>query len=90
MSNNLKNGVWTLFSPMPGMVIEVPVKVGDQVQEGSPLIIIEAMKMQNPIESRVAGEVSAIHIKKGQRVYTKDLLVEVKTEGWTEHLLAPA
>ena len=53
---------------MPGVVVELLVQVGDAVEAGQPLLILEAMKMQNEIGADVAGVVSALHVDQGQAV----------------------
>ena len=53
---------------MPGKVVRVLVKQGDQVQEGQGLIVVEAMKMENELKSPKAGVVSELHAQEGQAV----------------------
>jgi biotin carboxyl carrier protein len=55
-------------SPMPGKVVRVLVKQGDQVQEGQGLIVVEAMKMENELKSPKAGVVSELLAQEGQAV----------------------
>lgn len=55
-------------SPLPGVIIEVSVKVGDAVKEGQQVAVLEAMKMENTIEASAAGTVAAIHVNKGDSV----------------------
>ncbi|MGE0710119.1 MAG: biotin/lipoyl-containing protein [Planctomycetota bacterium] len=55
-------------SPMPGVVIEVRVAAGQEVQKGQILLILEAMKMQNEIRAERPGVVSAVHVSAGQAV----------------------
>lgn len=74
---HFENGKWTLLSPITGSVVEIRVAVGDRVDQGSILMVVEAMKMQNELRSRVAGTVFAILAEKGQRVETGSPLVEV-------------
>ncbi len=64
-------------APMPGLVLEVAVKPGDSVQKGAPLIILEAMKMENVIKSPGDGQVKAVQVKKGQAVEKNQLLIEM-------------
>ncbi|HXK33109.1 MAG TPA: biotin/lipoyl-containing protein [Dehalococcoidia bacterium] len=61
-------GEWVLKSPMAGVVREVMVAVDDEVEEGQTLIIVEAMKMQNELHARRAGQVKAVYVTAGQRV----------------------
>lgn len=55
-------------SPLPGVIIEVSVKVGDAVKAGQQVAVLEAMKMENAIEADHAGTVTAIHVNKGDSV----------------------
>ncbi len=66
-----------VIAPMPGMVIRYLVKVGDKVKTGDPLLILEAMKMQNNVPSPVDGEVKAIGFEPGASVQTNDVLAVV-------------
>jgi glutaconyl-CoA decarboxylase len=60
---------------MPGNINAVKVKVGDQVKAGDPLVILEAMKMENEITAPVAGTVKEVRVKPGQTVNNGDVLV---------------
>lgn len=64
--------------PMPGKIVTVAVNEGDEVQPGQVLLILEAMKMQNEITAPSAGVVKKIHVKPGQNVEGKDVLVEME------------
>jgi biotin carboxyl carrier protein len=55
-------------SPMPGKVVRVLVKQGDQVQEGQALLVVEAMKMENELKSPKTGVVKELHAQEGQPV----------------------
>jgi biotin carboxyl carrier protein len=55
-------------SPLPGVIIEVSVKVGDVVKAGQKVAVIEAMKMENEIQASQAGTVTAISVNKGDSV----------------------
>ncbi|CAG0964505.1 3-methylcrotonyl-CoA carboxylase alpha subunit [Burkholderiales bacterium] len=57
-----------LAAPMSGTVVAVPVKVGDRVGRGAPLVVLEAMKMEHTIVAPAAGIVTAIHFAVGERV----------------------
>jgi len=52
-------------APMPGLIIDLKVKTGDSVNAGDPLLILEAMKMENVIKSPGEGKVKSVRIKKG-------------------------
>ncbi len=64
-------------APMPGLIVSVNVKVGDDVVEGQVLLIVEAMKMENEIRAHNAGKISAVHVKAGDRVLQQASLVEM-------------
>lgn len=55
-------------APMNGMVTKIVVKVGDEVKEGDTLVVIEAMKMENPIKAPFGGKVLEIFVKVGDKV----------------------
>jgi biotin carboxyl carrier protein len=55
-------------APMPGIVSEVKVSEGNTVQPGDTLLVIEAMKMENPIKSPRSGTIKSLHVTKGQEV----------------------
>ncbi len=67
--NTLKNGMnGSISSPMPGKVIKIGVKVGDQVFQGKTLAIVEAMKMENHINAPSDGVVKSVFVKEGDMV----------------------
>ena len=63
-------------STMPGMVVAVAVKAGDNVKKGQKLLTLEAMKMETMMNAEQDGLVSAVYVKSGSQVETGDLLVE--------------
>jgi biotin carboxyl carrier protein len=62
-------------APMPGLVINVRVSEGDVVKKGDPIIVLEAMKMENIIKSPTDGTVSKINVKKGVAVEKNQVLI---------------
>ncbi|NWN91306.1 sodium-extruding oxaloacetate decarboxylase subunit alpha [Marinobacter adhaerens] len=62
---------------VPGNVVDVLVKEGDQVSEGQAVLITEAMKMETEIHSSVDGTVQAVHVTKGDRVTPGEALIEI-------------
>jgi len=70
-------GADAMPSPMPGNILRVLVNVGDTVTENQPLMILEAMKMENEIVAAKAGVVSGIHVKEGQVVNPGDALITI-------------
>jgi len=65
---------------MPGVVVKLLVKVGDAVEKDQPLLILEAMKMQNEIGSPIAGKVSALFVHEGQAVASGAKLASLSAE----------
>jgi biotin carboxyl carrier protein len=66
----------TVKAPMPGMVVGVKVREGDKVKKGMPLVVIEAMKMENIIKAKGEGTVKSILVTKGKSVEKGDRLLE--------------
>ena len=63
-------------APMPGLILDIPASAGATVMEGDPLVILEAMKMENVISSPRDGVIKKICITKGAAVDKKELLLE--------------
>jgi biotin carboxyl carrier protein len=66
-----------IIAPMPGKVVRLLVKAGDQVEAGQGLLVVEAMKMQNEIRSPKKGKVERLHVKEGQAVNAGEVLAWV-------------
>ncbi len=66
-------------SPMPGVVLKILVSVGQQVNAGDSLLILEAMKMEQTIRAAADGVVESIKVQTGQVVSPGDVLIQVKT-----------
>jgi pyruvate carboxylase subunit B len=64
-------------SSMPGTIVDVMVKVGDTIKAGDPVLVIEAMKMENEVPATVTGSVTAVHIVKGDSVNPDEALIEI-------------
>lgn len=64
-------------SPMPGTIMKVNVKVGDTVNEGDPVIVLEAMKMENDIPATVSGKVVAVNVANGDTVESGATLIVI-------------
>ena len=71
-------GNYVVASPMPGLIIDVRVKVGDTVKAGSPVAVIEAMKMQNELVSEVDGVVKAVKVQPKDTVESQAALIEIE------------
>eukprot|EP01064_Diplonema_japonicum_P020917 TRINITY_DN30483_c0_g1_i1.p1 TRINITY_DN30483_c0_g1~~TRINITY_DN30483_c0_g1_i1.p1 ORF type:complete len:691 (+),score=191.83 TRINITY_DN30483_c0_g1_i1:49-2121(+) len=65
-----------LIAPMPGAVVKVAVEVGQTINSGSELLILEAMKMQQSLLSQIDGVVKAVHIKAGDTIQDEQVLIE--------------
>ncbi len=70
-----RQGGGVLRSVMPGIVRDVRVAVGDDVERGTPLLILEAMKMENEIRADAAGTVTVVHVAAGMAVAKGDPLI---------------
>lgn len=64
--------------PMPGKVVEVKVKEGQEVKEGDVLCVLEAMKMQNDLRCPLDGKVTRVHVQDGANVEATTILIEVE------------
>jgi biotin carboxyl carrier protein len=67
-----------ILSPLPGVIVEVSVKPGDQVAAGQPLVTIEAMKMKNVVRAVRAGRVTAVRVAVGETIQHRTPLVELQ------------
>jgi len=65
-------------APMPGLVLQVLVTEGQEVKDGEPVLILEAMKMENSIMLQGAAKIKKIHVKNGQSVEKGQALVELE------------
>jgi biotin carboxyl carrier protein len=70
--DEVKEGVW---APVPGKIVNVMVSAGDKVEEGTPVVILEAMKMENELHAPKKGTVTAVLVKKGDQAEKGQLLV---------------
>lgn len=66
-----------LKAPLPGVIKNICVAVGDTVSEGQTLVVLEAMKMENNLDAEKAGTVTAIHVEVGQNVMENTPLVTI-------------
>jgi len=70
-------GSGLVTAPMPGKVIAVLVAVGDVVEAGQPLVLVEAMKMETTLAAEIAGRVQKVGATPGQLVEAGQVLVEI-------------
>ena len=65
-------------APMPGLVLEINVEQGQTVEEGTKILILEAMKMENSINIATRATIKKVNVKKGQAVEKGQILVELE------------
>ena len=65
-------------APMPGLVLKYRVAVGDTVEKGDPILVLEAMKMENVLKSPAEGVVEKIHVNVGEAVEKNQILISFK------------
>jgi 3-methylcrotonyl-CoA carboxylase alpha subunit len=70
-------GSGLIVAPMPGKVISILVAVGDQIEAGEPVVVLEAMKMESTLPAEVSGRVTAVRVAAGTVVGAGDILVEI-------------
>ncbi len=70
-------GASSINAPMPGNIVDVKVKVGDKVTNGTVVAVLEAMKMENDIVSDKDGVVASVNVNKGDSVDTGAVVVTI-------------
>lgn len=63
-------------APMPGLILDIPIKEGDTVQKGDMLIVLEAMKMENSIKASQEGTIRSILVNVGQGVEKNQVMIQ--------------
>lgn len=71
----VSDGANSILAPIAGKVVDVKVAVGDVVKKGQTVAIIEAMKLENEIQSQFDGKVVDVKVSKGSSVNNKDVLI---------------
>ena len=71
----VSEGANNILAPIAGKVLEIKVKVGDSIKKGDTVAIIEAMKLENEIQSAYDGKVKEIVVSSGADVRNKDILI---------------
>jgi pyruvate carboxylase subunit B len=70
-----------LNAPMPGKILEIMVSEGDEVEKDQPLVILEAMKMENELKAPVSGIIASITAETGQSLEKNSPILEIETIG---------
>lgn len=65
-------------APMPGLILKIKKKVGEKVELGEPLLILEAMKMENDIHSPSSGIIKEIRVKEGESVEKNSIIIIIE------------
>jgi len=73
----IKSKIFNIYSPMPGVISKVCKTTNDTVDKKQPLILVEAMKMENEIRSQHSGKIKKIFIKKNQTIKKNTLLMSI-------------
>ena len=75
---SVEAGAGAVLAIMPGKIVRVVVEPGQQVEEGDPVCVLEAMKMENELHARQGGIVRTLHVKPGDDVEKDQVLVEIE------------
>jgi biotin carboxyl carrier protein len=67
-----------IVAPMPGKIVRVLVEMGDKVETGQGIVVVEAMKMQNEMKTRKAGRVAAVPVREGDTVVAGAILATIE------------
>lgn len=81
-SGSLKGGTGdsSVRSPMPGLIVDIPLQEGDEVEQGQTVVILESMKMQNELKAPQSGVISKVNVAVGDNVEQNKVLVIVHSE----------
>lgn len=71
-------GKGEILAPLPGIILKLLVKKGDTVKEGQPVALVEAMKMENEIESPVSGKVGEIFVSEGDNILENSVIMKIE------------
>jgi pyruvate carboxylase subunit B len=75
---SVEAGAGAVLAIMPGKIVRVLVEPGQQVEEGDPVCVLEAMKMENELHARQGGIVRALHVRPGDDVEKDQVLIEIE------------
>ena len=76
LKSQKEENVSQILAPMPGLVVDISVSVGDEVNKGDALLVLEAMKMENVLKSKGSGIVKSIQVSQKDKVDKGQLLIE--------------
>lgn len=76
--NGTSSRVENVLAPMPGKILDIMVEENSEIKEGEPIVILEAMKMQNEIVSSVNGKIKKINIKQNDTVIKDEIMIEIE------------
>lgn len=76
--NAFVSRVENILAPMPGKILDILVEENSEIKEGEPIVILEAMKMQNEIVSNVNGKVKKINVKLNDSVMKDEIMLEIE------------
>ncbi len=77
--SGVPQGPRPIRAPMPGLVVKIEVEVGDAVEAGQGVAIVEAMKMENELRAEAPGVVARIHVSPGQAVEKDQVLIDLRS-----------
>ncbi len=78
VSSGSASGNAQVIAPLPGLILNVLVKVGDKVKAGQKIMIMEAMKMENDITAGIEGTVKTLNVKNGDNISEGDVLAVIE------------
>lgn len=78
IKKSVSSRAYSLKAPLPGSIFKIFMSVGDEVKKGDVVMIMEAMKMENNIQSEKDGKIVSIKVKEGDTVLQNDVLVEIE------------
>ncbi len=75
--SNTSQKAKNILAPMPGLIMDIMVEMGQEILEGTPLLVLSAMKMENQILSQGAGTIKSVAVKTGDTVDKGQLIIEM-------------
>ena len=78
IKKNISSSATPVKAPLPGSVMQIFVKEGDEVKVGDKLLVMEAMKMENNVLADKAGKITSIKVNPGDAVLQNDVLLEIQ------------